>query len=174
MNNPDPPADDTGLTQRQAAARLKCALGKVNRLVRERELARLADGRISAASVAAYLARGGPAFAVPATPPSPARLSGVNASIYAESRTRREAAAAQLAELEVGIRRGLYVERATVAAVIPPAARRYRDVLLQLVRDGVANEAERAALLARIEAATEVFIAIAVPQASASASRGVP
>jgi hypothetical protein len=135
MNNPSQPRHDEGLTQRQVAARLECAVGKVNRLVRERELTRLADGRISSASVTAYMARGGPALATPAAPPDGYTGGRTNASAYAASRTRREAATAEMAELDLKVRRGELIERATVGPAISGIFRGIRDAVLQAVRE---------------------------------------
>jgi len=82
---------------------------------------------------------------------------------YTRERTALVAAQRERQETENRQRRGELIERRAVAAVIPPAARRLRDAILQQVRDRVSSDTERAALLADIAAATETFIAEALP-----------
>jgi hypothetical protein len=89
---------------------------------------------------------------------------------YARERTALVSAQRQRQEMDNQVRRGELIERRAVAAVIPPAARRFRDTILQQVRDRVASDTERAALLADIATATESFISEAIPDGGADPS----
>lgn len=77
---------------------------------------------------------------------------------YARERALLTAAQRERADMENAVRRGELIPRSAAAAVIPAAARRYRDTLAQRVRDRITSDIERAALLDDIAAATEQFI----------------
>jgi phage terminase Nu1 subunit (DNA packaging protein) len=99
-----------------------------------------------------------------------ADLPESSSNTYARERTALVSAQRQRQEMDNQVRRGELIERRAVAAVIPPAARRFRDAILQQVRDRIASDTERAALLADIAAATESFIAEAIPDGGADPS----
>ncbi len=77
---------------------------------------------------------------------------------YARERTALIAAQRERAEMENLARRAELLPRTAIAAVIPPAARRYRDTIAQAVRDRISSDTERAALAGAIADATEQFI----------------
>lgn len=123
--NSDPDAGEQGLTQRETRARLGCSLGKVNRLVQDRELDLLPNGRVSEASVEAYLSRQ-PA-SVP--PPPPRNTAGATA---AAARAELQGTVAKLRGLDYAERVGQLTATADVDAAHTTLARTLRDALLAL------------------------------------------
>lgn len=74
------------------------------------------------------------------------------------------------AALENKARRAELIERDALAIALPPLARRYADAIAQVVRDTVADDEEREALLDRIHRATTEFIAEALTHGGADQS----
>jgi len=126
MNLLNMPNSETehGLTQREAAARLKVSVGTINRRVRDGDLALLPNGRIDAAglsdtsNIAAEIAHGAPRNSI-----------GRTAS---QARAERDQVLARMAGLDYAERVGQLAATADVEAEQTTIARRFRDGLLSI------------------------------------------
>ncbi|WP_127787136.1 hypothetical protein [Rhodovarius crocodyli] len=78
-------------------------------------------------------------------------------SEFQRERTRKMAADAARAEMELQARRGELVPRTVVAGVIGPAARQLRERLQEMARDNVTDDAERVRLADLIDDIFEQF-----------------
>lgn len=115
--------DEQGLTQREAATRLKKSLGWVNRLVADGTLTKLPNGRIDPASLpAAAGARSAPA----------ATARNTAGQTSAEARAERDHITARMAALDYAQRVGQVTAVADVEAAQTTIARQFRDGLLAL------------------------------------------
>lgn len=91
--------------------------------------------------------------------PAPGHAS--SGTLNAE-RLRLTTAQAERTEMENTVRRGELIARSAIAAALPPIARRYVDLVGQLIRDTVTDDVERAALIDRVATETETFISKAL------------
>lgn len=78
-------------------------------------------------------------------------------SEFQRERTRKMAADAARADLELQVRRGELVPRTVVAGVIGPAARQLRERLVEVARDHISDDAERARVTDLIDDVFEQF-----------------
>lgn len=125
MNGLNMPSDvaEHGLTQREAAARLKVSLGTINRRVRDGDLPLLPNGRIDPAILRPDL------LTQPPSPSAPRNSVGRTAS---QARAERDQIAARMAGLDYAQRVGQLTATADVEAEQTTIARRFRDALLAL------------------------------------------
>lgn len=103
---------------------------------------------------------------LPQGAPSP----GTNGITLLQARLLLTTEQAAKAALENKARRAELIERDALAIALPPLARRYADAIAQVVRDTVADDEEREALLDRIHRATTEFIAEALTHGGADQS----
>lgn len=88
---------------------------------------------------------------------APGALPVSDDTTYAKQRARKTAADAELAEIDLRVRKGELIERSLVSSALAPAVRELRDALLGVPRDKVLDPVEADACEAELANVLDAF-----------------